>query len=57
MTGDSDLGCLGRRKENAQKVAMRSKEDTSLVFKPSGSRVMGENSHDLSACRENGIIR
>lgn len=44
MTGDSDLEHLGRRKENAQKIAMRSKEDSSSVFKHSGTRVMGEKS-------------
>lgn len=43
MTRDSELGVSGRRKENAQKIAMRSKGGNQLGLPAQGYRVVGEN--------------
>lgn len=42
MTRDSKPGFLGKRRENSQKAAIRSTEDTHPTFKLSGKRTMGE---------------
>lgn len=43
MTRDSELGVSGRRKENAQKIAMSSKGGNQLGLPAQWYRVVGEN--------------
>lgn len=58
MTGDSELEGLGRRKENAQKVAMRSKGGNQLGLQAQWHKGTGrKHGHDLRGCRENSVIR
>lgn len=60
MTGESELGGFGRRKENAQKVAMGSEGGNQLGLQAQWYKgTGGKPGHDSRGCRENsvGIVR